>query len=99
MIAAQQYFIKHEDLRPELAAASTLAAAEQIKERLPADASLVLLICGCNDSAEGCGGLRRAAASRPALSCRDGDTVRACRSRAARSNATPRAASARNDCG
>ena len=52
LIAAQQYFIKHEDLRPELAAASTLAAAERIKDRLPADAQLVLLICGCNDSAE-----------------------------------------------
>ena len=52
MIAAQQYFIKREDLCPELAAASTLAAAERIKDRLPADAQLVLLICGCNDSAE-----------------------------------------------
>lgn len=52
MIAAQQYFIKHENLCPELAAASTLAAAERIKSRLPADAQLALLICGCNDSAE-----------------------------------------------
>ena len=52
MIAAQQYFIKREDLCPELAAASTLAAAERIKDHLPADAQLVLLICGCNDSAE-----------------------------------------------
>ena len=52
MIAAQQYFLKHEDICPELAAASTLAAAERIKDRLPADAQLVLLICGCNDSAE-----------------------------------------------
>ena len=52
MIAAQQYFIQHEDLCPELAAASTLAAAERVKDRLPADAQLVLLICGCNDSAE-----------------------------------------------
>ena len=56
MIAAQQYFIQHEDLRPELAAASTLAAAERLKERLPADARLVLLICGCNDSAEDAAG-------------------------------------------
>ena len=52
MIAAQQYFIQHEDLRPELAAASTLAAAERIKERLSQDDQLVLLICGCNDSSE-----------------------------------------------
>ncbi len=52
LIAAQQYFIEHEDIRPELAAASTLAAAERIKDRLQADAQLVLLICGCNDSAE-----------------------------------------------
>ncbi len=52
MIAAQQYFLKHEDICPELAAASTLAAAGRIKDRLPADAQLVLLICGCNDSAE-----------------------------------------------
>ncbi|MCY4465189.1 MAG: pyridoxal-phosphate dependent enzyme [Chloroflexi bacterium] len=50
MIAAQQWFIQHEDLRPELAATSTLAAALRIKERLPADAHLALLICGCNDS-------------------------------------------------
>lgn len=52
MIAAQQYFIKHEGIRPELAAASTLAAAERMADRLPADAQLVLLICGCNDSTE-----------------------------------------------
>ena len=52
LIAAQQYFIQHEDLRPELAAASTLAAAQRLKERLPANAQLVLLICGSNDSAE-----------------------------------------------
>lgn len=51
MIAAQQYFITEENLDPELAAASTLAAAERIKDRLPADAQLALLICGCNDSA------------------------------------------------
>ncbi len=50
MIAAQQYFITEENLNPELAAASTLAAAERIKDRLPADAQLALLICGCNDS-------------------------------------------------
>ncbi len=56
MIAAQQYFIQQEDLRPELAAASTLAAAERIKDRLPADAQLVLLICGCNDSAQAVAG-------------------------------------------
>ena len=52
MIAAQQYFVQHEGIRPELAAASTLAAAERIADRLPSDAQLVLLICGCNDSAE-----------------------------------------------
>ena len=52
MIAAQQYFSQQENLRPELAAASTLAAAERIKDRLPAAAQLVLLICGCNDSEE-----------------------------------------------
>lgn len=52
MIAAQQYFIQHEGICPELAAASTLAAAERIKDRMPAEAQLVLLICGCNDSAE-----------------------------------------------
>ena len=52
MIAAQQYFVQHEELRPELAAASTLAAADRLKQRLPADAQLVLLICGCNDSVE-----------------------------------------------
>ena len=52
MIAAQQRFIRDEGICPELAAASTLAAAERIKDRLPAEAELVLLICGCNDSAE-----------------------------------------------
>ena len=52
MIAAQQRFIELEGVMPELAAASTLAAADKIKERLsPAD-RLVLLICGCNDSPE-----------------------------------------------
>ena len=50
LIAAQQYFIRHEGLAPELAAASTLAAAEKIKSRLSPDDHLVLLICGCNDS-------------------------------------------------
>ena len=50
MIAAQQYFIDHEYLMPELAAASTLAAADKIRERLSADDQLALLICGCNDS-------------------------------------------------
>ncbi len=52
MIAAQQYFLQNEDLCPELAAASTLAAAERIRDRLRPDDQLVLLICGCNDSAE-----------------------------------------------
>ena len=50
LIAAQQYFIEHEGIAPELAAASTLAAAEKIKSRLSQDDRLVLLICGCNDS-------------------------------------------------
>ena len=52
MIAAQQYFINEENLQPELAAASTLAAADYIKDRLDPQAQLVLLICGCNDSAD-----------------------------------------------
>ncbi|MCY3780738.1 MAG: pyridoxal-phosphate dependent enzyme [Chloroflexi bacterium] len=52
MIAAQQRLIRDEGICPELAAASTLAAAETIKERLSAEAELVLLICGCNDSAK-----------------------------------------------
>ena len=52
MIAAQQRFIQDEGICPELAAASTLAAAEAIKDRLSAENKLVLLICGCNDSAE-----------------------------------------------
>lgn len=52
MIAAQQTFIAEEGLQPELAAASTLAAAQRIKDRLSPGAQLVLLICGCNDSAE-----------------------------------------------
>ena len=50
LIAAQQYFIAHEGIVPELAAASTLAAADKIKSRLAPDDHLVLLICGCNDS-------------------------------------------------
>ncbi len=52
MIGAQQRFIRDEDLCPELAAASTLAAADAIKGRLSAEDKLVLLICGCNDSPE-----------------------------------------------
>ncbi len=51
MIAAQQRLIQAEGLGPELAAASTLAAAEVIKGRLSPGDELVLLICGCNDSA------------------------------------------------
>ncbi len=50
LIRAQQYFVAHEGLMPELAAASTLAAADKIKARLRPDACLALLICGCNDS-------------------------------------------------
>ncbi|MCY3797043.1 MAG: pyridoxal-phosphate dependent enzyme [Chloroflexi bacterium] len=52
LIRAQQFFIAHEGIAPELAAASTLAAAEKIKSRLSPDNQLVLLICGCNDSPE-----------------------------------------------
>ncbi len=52
MIRAQQRLIRDEDLRPELAAASTLAAAEAIKNRLKPENQLALLICGCNDSDE-----------------------------------------------
>lgn len=52
LIRAQQFFIKHEGIAPELAAASTLAAADKIKRRFSADDRLVLLICGCNDSPE-----------------------------------------------
>ena len=59
MIAAQQRFIADEDLCPELAAASTLAAAEKIKSRFGADTELALLICGCNDSAEDVAGYAR----------------------------------------
>ena len=50
MIAAQQTLIESEKLFPELAAASTLAAAERIKARFSADSQLVLVICGGNDS-------------------------------------------------
>ncbi len=50
MIAAQQWLIEHEGIAPELAAASTLAAARRIQNQLPGEARLVLLICGCNDS-------------------------------------------------
>ena len=52
LIAAQQFFIAHEDIAPELAAASTLAAAEKIKSLLSPSDRLVLLICGRNDSPE-----------------------------------------------
>ncbi len=52
LIRAQQFFIAHEGIAPELAAASTLAAADKIKSRLSAGDQLVLLICGCNDSPE-----------------------------------------------
>ncbi len=52
MIAAQQIFIREEKLQPELAAASTLAAAGRIKDYLPSDSKLVLLVCGGNDSPE-----------------------------------------------
>ena len=52
LIAAQQTFIEHEGIAPELAAASTLAAADKVKSRLSPDDQLVLLICGCNDSHE-----------------------------------------------
>ncbi|MDE2856129.1 MAG: pyridoxal-phosphate dependent enzyme [Chloroflexota bacterium] len=50
MIAAQQFFIKEAGIMPELAAASTLAAADKIRARLTPQDRLVLLICGCNDS-------------------------------------------------
>ena len=52
MIAAQRSFIEQEGIMPELAAASTLAAADKIRERLSPSDRLVLLICGCNDSPE-----------------------------------------------
>ena len=50
MIAAQQVMLESEKVFAELAAASTLAAAEKIKERLTGDSQLALLICGGNDS-------------------------------------------------
>ena len=50
MIRAQQVLMEEEKVFAELAAASTLAAADRIKDRLGADAHLVLLICGGNDS-------------------------------------------------
>ena len=52
LIRAQQYFIEDEGIAPELAAASTLAAADKIKSRFSPDDQLVLLICGCNDTPE-----------------------------------------------
>ena len=50
MIAAQRVMIEEEKVFAELAAASSLAAAERIRDRLPGDARLGLLICGGNDS-------------------------------------------------
>ena len=50
MIAAQRRLMEGEKVFAELAAASTLAAADRIKGRLGSDAQLVLLICGGNDS-------------------------------------------------
>ena len=50
MIAAQQVMLEDEKVFAELAAASTLAAAETIKDRLSDEDHLVLLICGGNDS-------------------------------------------------
>ncbi len=50
MIAAQQVMLEGEKVFAELAAASTLAAAEKIKDRLSDEDHLVLLICGGNDS-------------------------------------------------
>ncbi len=50
MIAAQQVMLEDEKVFAELAAASTLAAAEKIKDRLSDEDHLVLLICGGNDS-------------------------------------------------
>ncbi len=50
MIAAQQIMLEQEKVFAELAAASTLAAADRIKDRLSADDHLVLLVCGGNDS-------------------------------------------------
>ena len=50
MITAQQVMLEGEKVFAELAAASTLAAAETIKDRLSDEDHLVLLICGGNDS-------------------------------------------------
>ena len=50
MITAQQVMLEGEKVFAELAAASTLAAAEKIKDRLSDEDHLVLLICGGNDS-------------------------------------------------
>lgn len=50
MIAAQQIMLESEKVFAELAAASTLAAAEKIKDQLGKDGHLALLICGGNDS-------------------------------------------------
>ena len=50
MIIAQQTLMEEEKVFAELAAASTLAAAERIKQRLSADDHLALVICGGNDS-------------------------------------------------
>ena len=50
MIAAQQVMLESEKVFAELAAASTLAAGEKIKDRLRDDDHLALLICGGNDS-------------------------------------------------
>ncbi len=50
MIAAQQVMLESEKVFAELAAASTLAAAEKIQHRLRDSDHLALLICGGNDS-------------------------------------------------
>ncbi len=50
MIAAQQVMLESEKVFAELAAASTLAAAEKIQHRLSDRDHLALLICGGNDS-------------------------------------------------
>ena len=50
MIAAQQLLMEGEKVFAELAAASTLAAADRIKDRFGADDHLALVICGGNDS-------------------------------------------------
>ncbi len=50
MIAAQQVMLESEKVFAELAAASTLAAADKIKHQLSGEAQLALVICGGNDS-------------------------------------------------